>query len=419
MGVYRATSPSHEAHVMKRLTFVGVVVVLLQFSVQAHTPTVVVFPSIDDESADIEDIVNSCDGFDKPRFDPSPACREKLDEYFMSRPIWDDSIAFRFGMVSSIPSLEYSVLSPRYLRFGRNDQTIDSPPRWRDVLDGKFIERIDVAERTFQKPECRNLRNSKKIISDLSETCQARELFKFSAYLDGCLTGLDRAKRWIRMDHNTPHQSYYQSALQSLKDNFKSMSMNVFKHVDFHDVAKQFTNSTLRAAWMVLQCNKLVIPEFDKELKMVEPTGEKLPKRIRLGLDFVVQPGHDAALQIAAMSGDEWAIHRYWPTEDANILVFWRALVDYKPLLVHGYLARYTGQFGLSAADGDWHMAKAYSLTREADSRMELGLKQYVAEEFGNFRASRLMEMLIENGHNEISLLRDEDFLDRKLKYPW
>lgn len=402
---------------MKGSAFATVFVVLLQFSVQAHSPTVVVFPSIDDATVNIYDIVIACDGFDRPEFDPNPSCKAKLDKYFMSRPIWDDSIAYRFGMNSSIPSVEHSVLSPRYLRFGLSEKVLGSIPRWQDVFDGKFIERLDTVEKTFRNPECRNLRDSSNIDPELMDTCQARELFKFSAYLDGCLTGLDRAKRWIRMDHNNPQQSYYESALQSLQRNFESLNRN--QDVSFDSIAKQFTNSTLRAAWMVLQCGELVIPEFDDDLNMVAPTREKLPSRIRFGLDYIVKTGHDAALKISAMSGDEWAIHRYWPTNEADTLGYWRALLNYKPLLVHGYLARYAKQFDLSMDDADWHVAKTYSLICDADPQMELGLEQYAAQEFGKFRASRLMELLLENGQNEASLYKDEGFLDAKLKYPW
>ena len=403
---------------MKSSICLGAIAIFLQVSLVAHPPVITVYPSLDDSSVEISDIVNSCEGFDRPRFEPEAACKEKLDKYFMSRPIWDDTIAFDIGNYLFSGSQEYSVLSPRYLRYGHSDKVMESLPRWRDVFDGKFLDRIEVVEKVFKIPECRELRNSEEIVVEMSETCRARELFKYSAFLDGCLTGLDRAKRWIRIDHNNRPQSYFQSSLVKLQDEFDQIQRR--EDVTRDDIARQFTYSTLRASWMVLQCKALVFPEFDKELNRISPTEKKLPNRIRYGLDYIVINGHDAALHIAAMAGDEWAVHRYWPDSDSATIKFWKALSDYKPLLVHGYLARYgVGQFSLDSDQAYWHAAKAFSLALEADPEMDLDLKEYVAKEFGEKRATRLMEILWEHGKDHDTLFHDESFLQSRLKYPW
>lgn len=240
----------------------------------------------------------------------------------MSRPIWDDTIAFDIGNYLFSGSQEYSVLSPRYLRYGHSDKVMESLPRWRDVFDGKFLERVEVVENVFKIPECRELRNGEKIVVERSETCRAREPFKYSAYLDGCLTGIDRAKRWIHIDHNNPLQSYFESSLIKLEEEFDQFQRR--ENVTRDGMAKQFTYSTLRASWMVLQCNALVFPEFDKDLNRIAPTEKKIPDRIRFGLDYLVVDGHDAALQIAAMAGDEWAVHRFWPDSDSATIRFWK-----------------------------------------------------------------------------------------------
>lgn len=395
-----------------------VVLVFVQFAIHAHSPTISVYASLDDDFGAISEVVNSCEGFDKPRFEPNVSCREKLDAYFMSRPIWDDTIAFDIGRYPGPEIVEHSVLSPRYLRYGHSDRAMDSIPRWRDVFDGKFLERIETVEKVFKNPVCRELRNSDKIVAELSETCHARELFKYSAYLDGCLTGLDRAKRWIRIDHKNPTQSYFQSSLIKLREEFEQFQRR--ESVTLEGMAEQLTYSTLRASWMVLQCKTLIIPEFDKELNRMAPTESELPSRIRFGLDFIVIDGHDAALQIAAMAGDEWAVHRYWPDSDSETIRFWRALSEYKPLLVHGYLARYGARkFDLTSDETYWHAAKAYSLARVADPQLSVNLEEYIAKEYSNRGALRMKELLTENMMNEVSLFENEQFLANRLKYPW
>lgn len=392
---------------------VAALAISLQLNVLAHPPTIEVFPSLDDATEEIKDLVEVCEGFDKPGFEPNNSCAEKLDSYFMSGPIWDDSIAFNLRTHISPSAVEYSLLSPRYLRYGRIDRVMDSLPRWRDVFDGKLIERIDVVEKIFQRPECSDLRDSERIAPELFEICQARELFKYSAYLDGCLTSLDRARRWIGL----LDQSFYQSAVQSIREEFESIKHRARASLD--DIVEQFTRSTLRTAWMVHQCKTLVLPEFDQDLNLVSPARANLPKRIRFGLDNVVKVGHDAALQIAAMAGDEWAIHRYWPTRDSERLKFWKALLDFKPLVAHGYLARFFKQFELTYEDAVLHTAKAYSLIRQSDAQFGLGLEEFVANEFSQRRATRLIEILWEEGLDESTVFDDEKLLESKLKYPW
>ena len=55
---------------MRTSLCVGVFTAFLQVGLLAHPPVISVYPSLDESSVEINDIVSSCEGFDKPRFEP-------------------------------------------------------------------------------------------------------------------------------------------------------------------------------------------------------------------------------------------------------------------------------------------------------------------------------------------------------------
>lgn len=399
--------------------------VMLTAFANAHTtgPTNVLitpFPDLVGDAEQLHEVLDECAGFDTPEFEPTEECIIQMDEYFASRPIWNYSTVVNYHKDLSIPRRIHTLLSPRVMTYGHTDRTSGDIPVWRDIFDNRFVDRIKVVEQVFADEVCRDLLESESFQPTLTSRCKTRELFKYATYLDTCLTAMWRAEEWIRMDRDSPspHGSYMEIVLQSLQSNLDQF--NWIGDPTYEQLALQFRETMLHVAWMQTQCEFLELPRFDQDLKLI-PSGSENRNlgSVRFDLVDIFQSGHDAAMRIAALSGDKWALHRYSPQTSKEEIKYWKAIFSAEPLLVHRYLASYRLTSLLTPEEAHWHAIQVYILAKEQDPEMDLNLEQYTASEFSEGMARRLGEILEKAGLTESEILWNKELLESRLKYPW
>ena len=136
-----------------------------------------------------------------------------------------------------------------------------------------------------------------------------------------------------------------------------------------------------------------------------------------------MKKGHDAALGIAARSGDKWAIQSYYPPQPSQDPEYWKAIHETNPLLLHRWMATVQRGTILNDEERMWHAVKAYSIERETLSYLDL--TEYVEQ----FRYDATLSQLLsdsDDGDSENDTQRSVDEKavdliadDTLLKYPW
>lgn len=260
-------------------------------------------------------------------------CFGSIDQYFDEEPIWVSSQLQNrmFGPLT----LESSVLNPRndVVWYGYDDYLVESLPLWQDIFDSQIKARTDSVARILGDVRCRSLASSMEvgITNELTEYCAAEELFKYAILLDVCLTSKAR-----------------------LEDIFDSELMTRYVMSRPRNRAGELArNAYIRESWIQQQC-------LESSIELITGT-TSLPLSLDQPIDDLVevtQDTHDLVLEIAARSGNPWAMVSYLP--DAGDVAYLEDLYSVNPLLTHRFLAAQRST--LSLEERSKHALEGYTL---------------------------------------------------------
>lgn len=302
-----------------------------------------------------------------------------------------------------------------YLPFNDADQLLEDVPVWGDVFDGRAVNRLDIVLRVFRDDACRALARRGGIRSSLGERCRARDLFKFAAHLDACLTGLKRTNLLTNPQISGGLPGYESSVNELKRLGGPGHNARLAALAELH----------MHAVWMTQICSSLPAVAFDDELEPMQFGNLGTADFSIAEFSKIMAKGHDAALGIAARAGDEWAIQSYYPPHPKRDPEYWKAMVRINPLLFHRWMASFLGGTFLTDEQRMWHAVKAYSIERGASPGLRL------ADYLVDVREGRvaLDEMLSDYGVSEgLEGSDDTSLRDRALRriedetilrYPW
>lgn len=404
---------------------IATLLVATVMSLNAHLPSPVDHQA--DMIADLErlrSVVSACDGFDRPRFVPDENCLAKMNDYFLTQPLWNFDQLMLYDMYSTQPRGHYSIYQSILLRGSPTSSSEYGIPLWKDVFDGEFSNRAALVREVFQDDACKALRESTQVLPELASRCKSRELFKYAAYHDVCNTGMVRANRWLKVQGDDPLQSgesHYEKALESLERNFDRFKWR--NDATYEQVAARFTESILQIAWTVLRCRGSVNDYFyNRDLETILPDfdGEGVTDIRKVVADSRV--GYEAALHIAAMTGDDWALRRFKPRHNDTALRYWSAVAEFRPSFAHRYLATWGWKNSLSNEQKQWHAIKAFALAKADASEDAFNLDTYSRTVFRGEEllvGSALEQLMSSVGVTEYRITANHEWLEEHLVYPW
>ena len=327
------------------------------------------FDSIFRDPSELFDLGMRCGVFDVSD------CLASTTEYFDEEPIWVSAQPINrwFGYSEILTS---STLNPRYeiVRYGYDDYLAASLPRWQDIFDSQIRYRTDTVKRVLKDPECRSLASSEVvgIASELSDYCESAELFKYAALLDACLTSKVRLREMV-------------------DSGLLPSTLNAYPR---KKVEKLLRNSYVRENWIQQRC-------LESSIELVNGT-TSLPLSLDQPIDDLVevtQDIHDLVLEIAARSGNSWAMVSYLP--DGEDVAYLEDLYSVNPLLTHRFLAAQRST--LSIEERSRHAIEGYTLLDNPD----------VVREWYLIHLNGLMES---TGWDTPMITSSEDF---PLTLPW
>ena len=284
-------------------------------------------------------------------------CLKTLNALFLTRPIWetDGPLLYYDGLKSKASSHAINRRSA-YLQFNRADYLLDDLPTWSDIFDGRVDHRRDIVLQVFRDDICRELAHRGEIRPALAERCQAKELFKYATHLDACLTGLKRYTL-LANPRGTDGRSVYQSSVDEItRQDSADQEARLAALAELH----------MHALWMKQICDSLPAVAFDDELQPMQFGNLGTSDFSIAEFSKIMAKGHDAALGIAARSGDEWAIQSYYPPHPKRDPEYWKAMQRINPLLFHRWMATFVGGTFLTDEERMWHAVRAYAIEREA-----------------------------------------------------
>ena len=208
---------------------------------------------------------------------------------------------------------------------------------------------------------------SEGIKENLASRCAARELFKYSAYLDACslaVRRLDALKR--EKPYALPWTGVYKPP--TTYDIGVRFIRREIDNADGRIIAKRrMQRGYLLANWTSQQCEAhgyVLIPGLTFKSKTSNEhllSWEKIRQRSRWPhVDYrILDLSYHKILRIAAKSGDNWAIRSYSLSSPSG-RAFKADLVQQYPILIHRWIGR-NGKSELTRR----HQAKAYLMLKE------------------------------------------------------
>ena len=293
------------------------------------------------------------------------SCRTALTKYFMNAPVWDYGSlyyfdAFSFGRADPFP------INPRaaLLSYGPADYELPDIPRWKDIFDGEIEQRKDTFFQVVEDPRCVAIMHG-GIQEKMGNRCQAREMYKYAAYLNACSTAMRRLKVLNRATGRTEYKglSTYEMTLQVVQEKIGDV-------VQQDMIGQRIQKGYLHAAWVAHRCEThgLALLPLQEEEKWT--FGGGYAELVEVGSDsatrWAVGHSNSVAMNIASRCGDEWAVRSYALTvSDPEFL---QDVYDQYPILYHRHLGSSLGGDGggFSSVEQRRHQAKAYLLLKQS-----------------------------------------------------
>lgn len=315
----------------------------------------------------IDDLVRICEGFDNPFEVLSDKCYSELDGYFLSRPVWEESVMYLYtGQYGAIHRSLVSLRS-QYLDYDSTDYQDGKFPLWRDIFDDGIETRHDVVVKVFNDEACREIGTSGAINPELSKRCHSTELIKYAIYVDACLSGFYRDDA-ISKPGGRNKETAYERSLDGLHLGHQLLKMG-------GDV-ESFKRSALHSKWMAQKCQPLYFQPFDPNLQEYDWGSDGAIGVLDLAENMKL--AYNAAVGIAARSGNDWAIRVYYPPSPSQDQEYWQSLVETDPVLVHRFLASPRGYSVLTKEEQTWQAVLAYELLRKNGAIDTFNFEEYI-----------------------------------------
>ena len=325
--------------------------------------------------SELQEIENQCMSTSDIPHRVSRSCMDKLSVYFSGMPVWQFA-TMSYPMPGKI-RMHGSMFNNR--AYSLPFSLSDKGPVWSDVFDGSVNDRSDVVASVFMDPVCGQLRHQGAIRPNLSERCEARDLFLYAAQIDACMTGIDRY-----MFLTDPIMVDGQSRYDIVSD----------------PVIRQHY---LYSIWMIGSCSSVPGIVFNEDLSWTITSVEESADHHDVA--SLMRTGYDAAMRIAARAGDPWAIGAIdiLPLHDIEYL---QSLYNTNVLLFHRWLGTSAGKYMAGGRDAQIrHALRAYVL--ELHARPDLDRDEYL-QRFG----------IVEDEHTIQSALEDVAH-EGTLMFPW
>ncbi|MCY4144229.1 MAG: hypothetical protein OXG08_11175 [Gammaproteobacteria bacterium] len=326
-----------------------------------------------EQCADKDSIERVVDGLDD-------RCFSAMDDYFLTRNAWRHTNVDYFGFARR-REIHRSIFSghlPVSWR-GKNARLVRNAPRWQDIFDGDETSRADMVLGVLEDQVCAELAfDTGPLRIDLRERCQARELFKYAAYLDACRTANERY---------TILNSWFSQ--------------------------EQVIEAKIEATWLVSKCGTVHVAAVDSDLRPFSRENSSVEATPSDEFLEAEKNGYDAALSIAANVGDTWAIHSRRIVLDRENSAYWQSLFELNPALVHRMLA-------WSATDileEVWHAAQAYEFDRQTRGSWYPGLREFIVDNFRSIRPSKIDDVL--SCIPEQDIIQNNDVIPESAQFPW
>ncbi|MYD45121.1 MAG: hypothetical protein F4W92_02045 [Gammaproteobacteria bacterium] len=122
----------------------------------------------------------------------SDHCMSSLGEYFRNEPVWGYSEMHVYMGGGWLP-LHYIDLDPRRNYSPANFLDTDVP-FWRHIFDDEVDQRQELFLRVINDSKCLEIarRNISGLHDELADSCAAREMYKYAAYLNACVDAENR-----------------------------------------------------------------------------------------------------------------------------------------------------------------------------------------------------------------------------------
>lgn len=293
------------------------------------------------------------------------SCMTALSKYFMDAPVWDYGSLYFIDLLSFGRADPFPVNPrPALLSYGPADYELQDAPRWRDIFDGKIEQRKDTFFEVVEDPKCRAIMHG-GIQEKMGNHCQAREMYKYAAYLDACATAKRRLKVLNRVSGRREYKglSAYEMTLQVVKEKIEDI-------VQQDMIGQRIQKGYLHASWVAHQCEPhgLALLPLKEESKW--NPGGGFSELVEVGSDsatrWAVGHSQSVAMRIATRCGDEWAVRSYALTPDDP--EFLEDVYERYPILYHRHLGSSLGGDGggFSRVEQRRHQAKAYLLLKQS-----------------------------------------------------
>ena len=234
---------------------------------EIEEPTLYKVPS-QHSTISVENLLRVCP--DVNRSGATDNCLDMLSKYFMMDPIWVASrieyhTPYRTRYGDSFLNKRHQNLDYEY-----DDYAIADVPLWKYIFDGKIKERISLIEQAMERIECSSLLDKGTGIQPkMMERCEAREMVKYAAFLDACITGSHRFFKMSSEGYGDDRtQNVYEYGLESIEKRWSNP--------DHRRIAKdKFVTANLRAVWISNLCKNPddlpILAMGEEALKYDEP----------------------------------------------------------------------------------------------------------------------------------------------------
>lgn len=286
----------------------------------------------------------------------SSTCLAVLGDTFHNDPIWA-AARYEYHQHSRVRTM-LPVLSDRLLSYSYPD-FIGEVPRWKDILDIDFNSTVALVSRVLHDNSCQGLKFSPEgIHSELSEYCHAKDLYAYVSYMDSCVSNQIRHQEMSQLtqliDEPARAVTRYEKSLESISSRWLSKEM-------YEEQYAMQLKQNLRTTWLAHVC--MDARDIIRAVIGIETTQIDLLEFPFSEPGLQMQDHYSTVLQIAAKSGNRWALQSYTPFgENAT---YWRDLYERNPLLVHRLLASSLAQFELTDEQHNQHVIKTKSMLQQ------------------------------------------------------
>lgn len=329
----------------------------------------------------------------------SKICKDYLSNYYLAQPVWTYS-QYEHVDPSRLTIFGYSILSESALiqGFGNSAIISNDVPKWEDIFDDKILERVDLVANVLEDTNCLKVSELDVPDSSHSESCRARDLFKYAALLDVCVTAIER-------NNFLSSPRFFRNIIKS---NYEWSIDTVLSNVQISDRRSKILNLQVN-----LYFNSIWVSEMCSDYPwMIIDNNLNVRKNSRLSTNETISLLHntyDQLIRIAAKAGDEWAIMSYFPKYESS--EYWDGLFKKHELLVHrflGYGGRSIDEGLLSENESMKHALKYVSLLQDKWDNVEIEEYSFFTDQFGFYPEQELVDIWKSVRNNQV-----------RFQYPW